>query len=163
MSKAFDTINISKLINKIHTTTIPPNIIKLIANYLRGRKAYTQFQNTTSKKQTLKTGVPQGGVLSLALFNIYTSDIPTPPNNVQLETYADDINTLKSHPKINTAQQNLQPYLNQLYAWTLENELLLNPDKSFSTLFTPDPAEDKTILTLTINNTQIPTVRSPKY
>src|SRR5207244_7801459 len=41
-------------------------------------------------------------------------------------------------------------------------ELKLNPDKSASTLFTPDPAEYNTTLNLTINNTLIPTIRNPK-
>src|SRR5678815_4028697 len=79
MSKAFDTVNIHKLINKIHNTNIPQNIQKFIANYLKGRKAYTLYNNCKSKQRLLKTGVPQGGVLSPVLFNIYTSDIPTPP------------------------------------------------------------------------------------
>jgi hypothetical protein len=72
------------------------------------------------------------------------------------------MNTLTSHPKIDLAQQTLQPYLNALYRWTSDNELILNPDKSSYTLFTPDPAEYNTTLTLTINNIQIPTVKHPK-
>ena len=110
----------------------------------------------------LKTGVPQGVVLSPTLFNIYTSDIPLPPPNVQLDTYADDINTLTSHPKIDTAENTLQPYLNQIYNWTIENDLQLNPDKSTSTLFTPDTHEHKTILKLKINNQIIPTNKNHK-
>src|SRR3989454_11526874 len=78
MSKAFDTVNIHTLINKIHNTDIPPTIQKFTANYLKGRKAFTSYNQFTSKQQTIKTGVPQGGVLSPTLFNIYTSDIPTP-------------------------------------------------------------------------------------
>src|SRR4030095_15081559 len=109
MSKAFDTVNIHKLINKILNTSIPPNFIKIIANYLRGRKAFTLFNNIASRKQTLKTGVPQGGVLSPALFNIYTSDIPDPPEGVDLFSYADDINTLASNSSIQTPQEKLQP------------------------------------------------------
>ena len=76
MSKAFDTVNVHKLINKIHDTNIPQNIQKFIANYLKGRKAYS---NSKSRQGLLKTGVPQGGVLSLTLFYIYTSDFSTPP------------------------------------------------------------------------------------
>jgi len=162
MSKAFDTVNIHKLTNKILKTNIPPNFIKLIINYLKGRKAYTLYNNATSKQQILKTGVPQGGVLSPALFNIYTSDIPAPPNGTDLESYADDLNTLTSHSNIQTAQQNLQPYLNNIFDWTKENELTLNPDKSSSTLFTPDPAEFNSKLNLSINNITIPTVKNPK-
>ena len=41
MSKAFDTINIHTLIRKLLQTKIPGTIIKLIANYIKGRKAYT--------------------------------------------------------------------------------------------------------------------------
>src|SRR2546426_4880100 len=48
------------------------------------------------------------------------------------------------------------------FTWTKQNDLQLNPDKSTSTLFTPDPAEYNTTLNLTINNTLIPTIRNPK-
>jgi hypothetical protein len=162
MSKAFDTVNTHKLINKILHTNIPANFIKIIANYLKGRKAYTLFNGKTSIKQALKMGVPQGGVLSPALFNIYTSDIPDPPSETNLHSFADDINTFSSHINTQTAQNNLQPYLNTLFEWTKENELTLNPDKSSSTLFTPDPAEYSTKLNLQINNITIPTVTNPK-
>src|SRR5207244_8776139 len=97
-------------------------------------------------------------VLSPTLIKIYTSDIPTPPHNVQLETYADDISTLSSRQNIKTAQNRIQPYLNDIFTWTKQNDLQLNPDKSTSTLFTPDPAEYNTTLKLTINNTLIPTI-----
>src|SRR4029077_8230552 len=119
---------------------------KFIANYLKGRKAYTLYNNSKSKQKLLKTGVSQGGVLSPILFNIYTSDIPTAPNQVQIESYADDITTLTSHNKIKEAENRLQPYLNDIFNWTQESDLQLNADKSTATLFTPDPAEYNTTL-----------------
>ena len=162
ISKAFDTVNVHKLINKIHDTNIPQNIQKFTANYLKCRKAYTLYNNSKSRQRLLKTGVPQGGVLSPILFNIYTSDIPTPPNQVQIESYADDINILSSHNTIKEAENRLQPYLHDIFNWTQENDLQLNADKSTATLFTPDPAEYNTTLNLTINNAIIPTVKNPK-
>ena len=76
MSKAFDTINIHTLIRKLLQTKIPCTIIKFIANYIKRRKTYTTYRNHTSSLRQFKTGVPQGGVLSPTLFNIYTTDIP---------------------------------------------------------------------------------------
>ena len=73
MSKAFDTINMHTLIRKLLQTSIPGTIIKFIANYIKERKAYTTYRNHTSRQRQFKTGVPQGGVLSPTLFNIYTS------------------------------------------------------------------------------------------
>ena len=60
MRNAFDTINIHRLIRKLLQTNIPGTIIKFIANYIKGRKAYTTYINHTSKQRQFKTGLPQG-------------------------------------------------------------------------------------------------------
>ena len=60
------------------------------------------------------------------------------------------------------AQAKLQPYLQEIASWTQQNQLHLNPDKTTSTLYTPDPAEYSTQLTLNIDNVVIPTVKNPK-
>ena len=60
MNKAFDTINIYTLTRKLLQTNIPGIIIKFIANYIKGRKAYTTHRNHTSRQRQFKTGVPQG-------------------------------------------------------------------------------------------------------
>ena len=65
MSKAFDTVNIHTLTKKLLDTQIPPILIKFIANYIKGRKAFTTYNNKTSTQQ-FKTGVPQGGVHQLS-------------------------------------------------------------------------------------------------
>ena len=98
-SKAFDTINIHTLIRKLLQTNIPGTIIKFIANYIKGRKAYTTDINHTSKQRQFKIGVPQGGVLSPTLFHIYTSDLPPPSAPVQVMAYADDITITSTHTR----------------------------------------------------------------
>ena len=143
MSKAFDTINIHTLIRKLLQTNIPGTIITLIANYIKGRNAHTTYINHISSQRQFKTGVPQCGVLSPTLFNIYTADIPPPRAPVQVMAYADDITITSTHTSTSAAKKYIQPYLHKVVAWTKQNNLTLNPDKTTCTLFTPDPAEYK--------------------
>ena len=138
------------------TVALDMSKVKFIANYIKGRKAYTTYINHTSKQRQFKTGVPQGGVLSPALFNLYTSDLPPPSAPVQVMAYADYITSTSTHTSTSEAKKYIQPYLHKVFAWTKQNNLLLNPDKTTCTLFTPDPAEYTSNLDLTINNKALP-------
>ena len=80
MSKTFDTVNLHTLIGKLLPTL--GTVIKFVANYIKGRKAYTTFRNHKSIQRQVKAGVLQGGVLSPTLFNSYTTAIPTPTEPV---------------------------------------------------------------------------------
>jgi len=91
LSKAFDTVNIHSLINKLHQSMVPDTIIKFISNYIKGRKGYCEYKKHRSKSQKFKTGVPQGGVLSPTLFNLYTSDLLLPTEGVSITTYANTV------------------------------------------------------------------------
>ena len=126
MSKTFDTINIHTLIRKLLQTNIPGTIIKLIANYIKGHKAYTTYRNHTSRQRQFKTGGPQGSVLSPTLFNIYTSDLPPPSAPVQVMAYADDITITSTHTSTSAAKKYIQPYPQKVFAWTKQNNLILN-------------------------------------
>ncbi|MEL6805403.1 MAG: hypothetical protein AAFO91_16665, partial [Bacteroidota bacterium] len=51
-----------------------------------------------------------------------------------------------------TAETILQPYLDSITHWATRNNLILNANKTQTTLFTPDPAEYSKSLRLSINN-----------
>ena len=162
MSNAFDTITIHTLIRKLLQTNIRGTNIEFIANYIKGRKAYTTYRNHTSSQRQFKTGVPHGGVLSPTLLNIYIADIPPPKAPVQIMVYADDITIISTHTSTSAAKKYIQPYLHKVFTWTKQNNLTQNTDKTTWTLFTPDPAEYKGNLDLKINNTALRIVTHPK-
>ena len=136
----------------------------MIANYIKTRRACTQYNGTLSKLKRINTKVPKGGVLSLTLFNIYASDIPLPPKDGQITTYADDITITASHTKHNKAQQLIQAYIHKIpvHEWATTNNLHINTDKTTITLFTPDPAEYGTTLLLKLNNQILSTTKHSK-
>ena len=86
----------------------------------------------------MKTGVAQGGVLSPALFNYYMADFPTPPPNIKLIKYADDITIYTSGPVVDDLINGLNIYLSQVLNYINNKKLTVSMAKSTVTLFTPD-------------------------
>ena len=116
MSIAFATVNTHTLIGKLLVlqTSSPGSILKFVANYIKGSKAYTSFRNHKSIHCQVKTGVPQGGVPSPTLLNIHTADIPTPTAPVQVMLYADDITITSTHTSMSAARKYIQPYFGKV-------------------------------------------------
>ena len=98
MSKAFDTINIHTLIRKLIQAQ------SLSSSQTTSRDAMpTQHAQITQRQ--LKTGVPQGGILSPTLFNIYMADIPLPRAPVLVMVYTYDITITSTHTTTNAAKK----------------------------------------------------------
>ena len=107
-------------------------------------------------------GVPQGGVLSPILFNLYMAKMPQPAGDILLVTYADDTTVNKSGPKHEPICKELNAYLDVLDKWFKERNLFISPTKSSATIFTTYPKEVGLDLPIYINNQKVPTVKQPK-
>jgi hypothetical protein len=70
----------------------------------------------TSPIFTIYSGVPQGSVLGLLLYLIFTADIPT-RNETIIATFADDTAIMASNEDPLAVSQSLQTHLTQLETW----------------------------------------------
>ena len=162
LSCAFDTVNHEILLSDISNLQLDPHINKFLAGYLRGRKTFVEFRDQKSKQRKMRQGVPQGGVLSPLLFNLYMATIPLPPAPMRLVSYADDCSIIISGPKILPLCAELNAYLNTLNNWFIERNLHISPAKSSATVFTTFSNEISIQLPIYINNTLVPTEKHPK-
>ena len=98
ISKAFDSVDHTLLLDQISHSTLHSNLVRWLAAYLRGRTASCHYLAAKSPLKIIHTGVPQGSVLSPSLFNYFVSDCP---NVAELMTsYADDFTILESSPDL---------------------------------------------------------------
>ena len=69
---------------------------------------------------------------------------------------SEDITITSTHRSTSAAKKYIQPYIHKVFACTKQNNLILNPDKTTSTLFTPEHAEYTSNQDLKINNNTLP-------
>ena len=143
LSKAFDTLNHSILLSKLHYYGIRNTALTLLKSYFTNRKQYCDYKGTSSNMLLIHKGVPQGSILGPLLFILYVNDFYLSSNKFTFLMYADDTTLLSTYDTfhtntdtdIATIQRNINEELLRVTTWLSRNKLLINTTKTKMTVF----------------------------
>ena len=164
LQKAFDTVDHSILLHKLHNYGIRGFMYAWIKNYLLNRQQFTLINNVASNLGKITCGVPQGSVLGPLLFLIYINDIANAVGGDKLRIFADDTNLFIAGNSFNDLEVKANVCLNQMQLWFVSNKLSLNYDKTCYTVFSGKAKCIQNVnLNLCINGQYINRVACCKY
>ena len=109
MSKAFDSISHTVLLQKLQALGVSSPSLDWFHSYLTGRCQRVRIHDTVSDLLPLKYGVPQGSILGPVVFTIYVNDLLSVPLHRKSAGHVDDNKLYLSFPSTNatTAIDNL--------------------------------------------------------
>ena len=158
VQQAFDAVWHKGLLYRLQENKVPMWIIKWTKDYLKNRELKVVYQQAVAESFVPSAGVPQGGVISPVLFNIYVSKPEVATANVS--QYADDIALHTTNATCKAATLRLQRALDTLDHWCNLWKIKLNPDKTHFMLITR--LKDKQQL-LTLKGAQLKTTKKTTF
>jgi hypothetical protein len=144
----------------LHSVTDVTSLITLVLDYLLERPQYVQTKSEKSELLTLRTGAPQGCVLSPVLFIIYTNDMKWTCDNTYIVKYADD--TAIVGLIANDDDSDYMNCIDFVSLWCQQNYLDLNVSKTKEVLW--DFRRNHVLPSqIVIDNLSVEFVQSYKY
>ena len=153
ISKAFDSINHSILLDKLFRLGFRGTIHSLLSSYLSNRFLFVEINGAKSNFHKISCGVPQGSILGPLIFLLYINDISYVSEHLHFTLFADDTTILLSDPNLKYSLSVAETYFVVVFDWFISNRLLINFKKTNFIIFghshlTPD-------CTLSISNNVI--------
>lgn len=129
MSKAFDLVDHSLLLEKLKSYGMSTTLCTLLHNYLSDRHNFVRILGHLSQPFVTLSGVPQGSILGPILFNVFINDLSSCVLHSEILQYADDIKLFREIVSLEDCVK-LMDDVKSVSNWCSLNRLTLNPTKT---------------------------------
>ena len=143
LSAAFDTLDHGLLCHKLKIYGFQPHTISWFKTFLINRTQRCKIEDCLSELIEMKSGVPQGGILSPLLFIIYVADLRLWLKWSVIITYADDTSTSVSGKSLSEIISKLEEDATMVLKFMASNGLVANASKTTFLIIGQTPIKNK--------------------
>ena len=161
LKKAFDTVSHSIVLEKLKSIGVQDVALMWFQSYLMNRQQFTELNDINSDCTEISTGVPQGSLLGVILFQLEINDMRNALVHCDSILYADDTTIYVIGRNLRFMRKKLQSDLDNLSMWLKANKLLLNVKKTKMMVWSRKPIIGN--FSLTVNGECIEEVNEFKF
>ena len=130
LSKAFDCVDHSILLEKMATYGIRGVPLRLFGSYLENRRQLVDVGGKMSSIAPIRMGVAQGSVMAAFLFVLFINDLPDKITTAKVTLFADDASALSVSERSERLVDESDRALAAATEWFCDNGLKINEDKT---------------------------------